>query len=50
MRGSLTAYKTKLSKIVDKEKEVDTLRKEIKKFDGVREDLRKELEYASKNL
>ena len=36
--------------IVDKEKEVDTLRKEIKKFDGVREDLRKELEYASKNL
>lgn len=50
LKGSLTACLTKLSKIDNKEKEVNTLRKEIKNFDGIREDLRKQLESASKNL
>ena len=50
MKGSLHGLKTKLAKIDDKDKEISNLRKEAKTFDKVRDDMRKELEIASKNL
>lgn len=50
LKGNISAYKIKMANMDDKDSQITALNKEIKSFDQIREDLRKNLESASQNL